>query len=134
MNKIEQIELFISDWKAAEEQDKALGRHKQARYAKGRQDGLAAALAIFKRPSNTAIQIDKTIDKIQDASPTRRNRMEITEEYFVEKTGWPPVDDDLERCNCDKGGQEGHSCCGWCDIHDLPIFQCGCVRLGMDGD
>ena len=77
---------------------------------------------------------DKTIDKIQDASPTRRNRMEITEEYFVEKTGWPPVDDDLERCNCDKGGQEGHSCCGWCDIHDLPIFQCGCVRLGMDGD
>ena len=59
MNKIEQIELFISDWKAAEEQDKALGRHKQARYAKGRQDGLAAALAIFKRPSNTAIQIDK---------------------------------------------------------------------------
>ena len=29
-----------------------------------------------------------------------------------------------ERCN-----KESHISCGWCDVHDLPVFQCGCVRI-----
>lgn len=52
--------------------------------------------------------------------------MEITEQYFIEKTGRVPVDDDLERCNCPQAGEIGHSCCGWCEEHQKPIFECGC--------
>ena len=55
--------------------------------------------------------------------------MEITAKYFAEKTGNEPVDDDLERCNCKKAGEFGHSCCGWCPAHNLPVFQCGCINL-----
>jgi len=58
MTRIEMIELFINDWKAVEEQDKALGLEKQEQYAKGRKDGLMSALEIFKRPSNTQMQTD----------------------------------------------------------------------------
>ena len=55
--------------------------------------------------------------------------MEITAEYFSKHVGTPPVDDDLERCNCDKAGEIEHLCCGWCDTHELPIFCCGCIKL-----
>ena len=54
--------------------------------------------------------------------------MEITAKYFAEKTGNEPVGDDLERCNCKQAGEFGHSCCGWCLAHNLPVFQCGCIN------
>lgn len=50
----------------------------------------------------------------------------ITEEYFKEKTGYDPIQDDLERANCTLAGTLGHYSCGWCEEHDLPHFQCGC--------
>lgn len=50
--------------------------------------------------------------------------MDATE--FEVKTGRPPELDDLERVNCSKAGNFGHFCCGWCDDHDEPMFQCGC--------
>lgn len=51
--------------------------------------------------------------------------MEITAAYFKECTGFDPVDDDLERCNCQKAGESGHRYCGW--NHDLkqPVFYGG---------
>lgn len=59
---------------------------------------------------------------------------EITAEYFKEKTGQGPVDDDLERCNCQYAGRVGHFCCGWCTYHEKPIFMCGCrVYLKAQG-
>jgi len=50
--------------------------------------------------------------------------MKITKEYFFEKTGKTPVDDDLERCNCPQAGEIGHRSCGWCKICEKPIFMC----------
>ena len=50
----------------------------------------------------------------------------ITPEIFFEKTGQQPEKDDLERVNCKKAGELGHGFCGWCSIHDLPKFSCGC--------
>jgi len=58
--------------------------------------------------------------------------MKITKKIFKEKTGHNPVDDDLERCNCNLVGAVGHSYCGWCDKHDLPRFVCGCDCFEID--
>lgn len=49
----------------------------------------------------------------------------ITKEYFTEKVGRPPENDDLERCNCKDAGKLGHYACGWCKKCDLPVFMCG---------
>lgn len=46
---------------------------------------------------------------------------------FEQKTGTAPINDDLERVNCDMVGRIGHWSCGWCDTHDKPRFQCGCL-------
>jgi hypothetical protein len=48
----------------------------------------------------------------------------ITAEKFKERTGLDPVNDDLERCNCDKAGELGHWFCGWCKECDKPRFIC----------
>ena len=55
--------------------------------------------------------------------------MTITAEYFEKATGYPPEQDDLDRCNCEKAGQIGHFSCGWDDEHDLPVFQTGIRKL-----
>lgn len=52
----------------------------------------------------------------------------ITAERFLEATGKPPRDDDLERCNCERAGQVGHSGCGWCDDCNQPFFL-GCPHF-----
>jgi hypothetical protein len=50
----------------------------------------------------------------------------ITDKVFSICTGRDPIQDDLERCNCPLAGRTGHSACGWCEKHELPMFQCGC--------
>lgn len=50
---------------------------------------------------------------------------EITAEYFKACTGYGPIDDDLERCNCDKAGQIGHELCGWDKNRNMPNFLVG---------
>jgi hypothetical protein len=47
-------------------------------------------------------------------------------EEFEQKTGYPPIQDDLERVNCKQVGEAGHWQCGWCKVHDLPRFACAC--------
>lgn len=49
-------------------------------------------------------------------------RLHISKDYFISRVGRPPADDDLERCNCPKAGEIGHSSCGWNIIADLPNF------------
>jgi hypothetical protein len=51
--------------------------------------------------------------------------MEITKEYFTEKVGRAPEQDDLERCNCKDAGKVCHSQCGWNYERDLPVFMVG---------
>lgn len=51
--------------------------------------------------------------------------MKITAEYFKEKVGREPEDDDLDRCNCPDAGKVGHLMCGWCRAHNSPVFMCG---------
>lgn len=46
---------------------------------------------------------------------------------FKEATGHDPVDDDLDRSNCNKRGLL-HSQCGWCDKCDKPFFYCGGIH------
>lgn len=48
--------------------------------------------------------------------------MEITARYFKQCTGNEPQDDDLERCNCQKAGEEGHYYCGWNHDKNQPVF------------
>jgi hypothetical protein len=49
----------------------------------------------------------------------------ITAEYFEKRTGYPPIQDDLERSNCPHAGTLGHSQCGWNKKLDLPVFAVG---------
>ena len=53
--------------------------------------------------------------------------VEITEEMFIKATKKTPLDDDLERCNCPKAGELGHSSCGWNKERNLPQFYVGPV-------
>jgi hypothetical protein len=53
----------------------------------------------------------------------------ITREEFVEAAGCQPEDDDLERVNCDKAGEIGHSCCGWNKELKMPQFLIGPLPL-----
>lgn len=49
-------------------------------------------------------------------------KQRITSKMFKEATGRNPVDDDLERCNCDKAGTIGHGSCGWNYRVNQPMF------------
>ena len=49
--------------------------------------------------------------------------MKITAEIFKAATGRDPEIDDLERCNCTKGGEIGHFFCGWNTEKNLPQFM-----------
>lgn len=49
--------------------------------------------------------------------------MTITAEHFEQRTGHPPKNDDLERANCPRAGEVGHTCCGWDTAADLPEFM-----------
>lgn len=51
--------------------------------------------------------------------------MNITAEYFEQATGSAPVQDDLERSNCERAGQQGHWQCGWNQEANLPVFMAG---------
>jgi hypothetical protein len=52
--------------------------------------------------------------------------VKMTEQEYFAKTGYKPVNDDLDRVNCDDAGLPGHWNCGWCDIHRCPRFSCLC--------
>lgn len=47
----------------------------------------------------------------------------MTPDQFRLVVGRDPQQDDMERANCDKAGQLGHSNCGVCE-HQLPVFLC----------
>jgi len=47
--------------------------------------------------------------------------------HFEVLMGRPPKDDDLERANCEKGGEVGHFFCGICPVHGVPRFACACL-------
>ena len=49
----------------------------------------------------------------------------ITAAQFEAAVGYPPEDDDLVRCNCPEAGAEMHWSCGWCEVHNKPVFVCG---------
>lgn len=49
--------------------------------------------------------------------------MTITEQQFEQATGRKPVDDDMERVNCDRAGEPGHSNCGWNHTHNCPAYE-----------
>jgi len=49
----------------------------------------------------------------------------ITAEYFKRCTLNEPKDDDLERSNCNKAGQPGHTQCGWNHTLNLPRYMVG---------
>ena len=52
--------------------------------------------------------------------------MKMTAEEYLAKVGIEPIQDDLERVNCEDVGKMGHDSCGWCCHHDQPRFMCGC--------
>ena len=54
--------------------------------------------------------------------------MTYTAEQYKERTGHEPVDDDLERLNCERAGELGHFHCGFCQLHMKPRHVCGCWR------
>lgn len=42
---------------------------------------------------------------------------------FKQKVGRLPVDDDLDRVNCEHAGEIGHEFCGWNSRKCCPMFQ-----------
>ena len=54
----------------------------------------------------------------------------ITAKQFKKATGYAPRDDDLERCNCPKAGQLGHTLCGWSDTMGMPSFIAKAFEVG----
>lgn len=46
----------------------------------------------------------------------------ITEEMFKAAMNSDPIQDDLERCNCERAGELGHLCCGWNYKLNVPMF------------
>jgi len=52
----------------------------------------------------------------------------MTEETFEKMTGYKPIQDDLERVNCNHAGEIGHKNCGWCLKCNTPAFSCTCTR------
>lgn len=54
---------------------------------------------------------------------TDHPKKEITREMFIAATGYEPVNDDLERCNCPDAGKIGHQSCGWNDVDNIPNFM-----------
>jgi hypothetical protein len=52
--------------------------------------------------------------------------MRITKRIFLEKTGFLPEQNDLERANCKRAGETIHIFCGWCEKHDKPRVVCRC--------
>lgn len=55
--------------------------------------------------------------------------MKFTAQQFEEMTGFPAIEDDLERLNCDQAGEIGHGGCGFCPDHKKPRFVCGCFNM-----
>lgn len=55
----------------------------------------------------------------------KQERPLITAQMYREATGHDPIQDDLERCNCDKAGQVGHWQCGWNHRLNQPVFAVG---------
>jgi hypothetical protein len=58
--------------------------------------------------------------------------MKYTAQQFEEMTGNPPIQDDLERLNCDGAGSIGHGGCGLCPEHNKPRFICGCFNMSSE--
>ena len=54
--------------------------------------------------------------------------MKLTFSEFTRRAGFLPFDDDLERANCDKAGDDTHTMCGWCDDCNKPVFICGHMK------
>ena len=50
-------------------------------------------------------------------------REPITLEFFCLATQVHPEQDDLERSNCPKAGESGHTSCGWNYQLNLPEFM-----------
>lgn len=60
--------------------------------------------------------------------------MRITAEKFKERVGTDPIQDDLERCNCQDAGKIGHEMCGWDVDRDMPRFVPGDEDCFVRGD
>ena len=52
----------------------------------------------------------------------------MTEKEFETSFGFKPIQDDLERVNCERPGTLGHFQCGVCEKHNQPFFRCGCIN------
>ena len=52
---------------------------------------------------------------------------------FERKVGREPALWELEQINCKLAGLIDHPLCGWCKVHDMPRFQCGCHVEVWDG-
>ena len=60
--------------------------------------------------------------------PINEEMKMVTEEMFELATGEKPVNDDLERSNCAKAGEPGHTMCGWNRAANLPVYMAGPER------
>jgi hypothetical protein len=59
--------------------------------------------------------------------------MSLTAEDFRNATGREAEDDDLDRVNCSKVGNDGHWMCGWCYKHNMPFFDdMACLIIRMN--
>lgn len=58
----------------------------------------------------------------------------MNHQEYTQKYGLQPINDDLDRVNCNEVGEVGHSQCGECPEHHKPRFMCGFGCLASKKD
>jgi hypothetical protein len=64
--------------------------------------------------------------------PDSNENNQIDSKYFKHCVGREPELDDLDRCNCSKAGELCHMNCGWCHECNLPVFECGHIKINLN--
>jgi hypothetical protein len=84
---------------------------------------LASAWKWYNRKCELELQTERTLAReiVQDVASTPKK---ITAAVFKKATGHDPIQDDLERSNCEHAGEPGHWDCGWCNQCNRPYFMC----------
>lgn len=83
---------------------------------------------IAAQPQDDVVDAEFDPGAVQQDRPNPERPNPITAEWFKASVGTDPINDYLDRCNCNLAGTLGHMYCGWDDARDMPNFVPGKSR------
>lgn len=83
---------------------------------------------IAAQPQDDVVDAEFDPGAVQQDRPNPERPNPITAEWFKASVGTDPINDCLDRCNCNLAGALGHLYCGWDDARDMPKFIGGMTR------